>query len=250
MHGAQAPPGATARIERNDLLVIAHRGRSGVFPENTMAAFRAAIPAGADFFELDAHLSADGVPVVLHDADLRRTAGVDRRVQELSLEEIRRLDVGAWKDARFRGEPLPTLEEALGFAKDRINVMIELKSGNPGLPEKAVEIVRRLEMRRQVVVASFDEQYIRRVKELDPGLRTLGLQSGIQEWEREDEAMADILGCSTGQPITAELLRSVHKRGMLVWVWTVDDPAEMERLATLGVDGIITNYPERITGRE
>jgi len=250
MQKAPGAEAARARIERGDLLVIAHRGRSGVYPENTMAAFKAAIPAGADFFELDAHLSREGIPVVLHDAELKRTAGLDARVQELALDEIRKLDAGAWKDARFKGEHIPTLEEALAFAKDKINVMVELKSGNPGLPDKAVEIIRRLGMGKQVVVASFDEQYIRRVKELDPGLRTLGLQSNAAEWEREDDAMADILGCSTGQPITAELLRAVHRRGMQVWVWTVDDPVKMGELAALGVDGIITNYPERITGRE
>lgn len=80
-------------------------------------------------------------------------------------------------------------------------------------------------------------------------MRTLGLQSKMVEWEREDDSFADILGCAVSEEITEEMLRAVHMRGMQVWVWTVDKPEDMERLAKMGVDGIISNYPERLTGR-
>lgn len=235
-------------IDREDLLVIAHRGRSGVYPENTLVAFEAAIATGADFFELDVHLTRDGVPVVIHDADLKRTTGVEKKVQDVTYDELRGLDAGSWKDARFEGEPIPTLRESLEMARDRISVMVELKSGNPGVADKAVELVRELGMERQVIIASFDEGYVRRVKELDCNLRTMGLRSELDEWE--ELAGVDVVGSSVGNPIEAEWIQSFHRRGMQLWIWTEDDPEEMELLAGMGVDGIITDYPEYITGRE
>ena len=214
-----------------------------------MLAFQGALRTGADFYELDAHLTKDGVPVVLHDGDLKRTAGLEgKKVQDLTLAEVKELDAGSWKGSQFAGEKIPTLREALAWSKDKIDVMVELKSGNPGLAEKAVAIIQEVGMVKNVVLASFDESYIKTAKALEPSMRTLGLQSKMVEWEREDDSFADILGCAVSEEITEEMLRAVHMRGMQVWVWTVDKP-DMERLAKMGVDGIISNYPERLTGR-
>lgn len=215
-----------------------------------MLAFQGALRTGADFYELDAHLTKDGVPVVLHDGDLKRTAGLEgKKVQDLTLAEVKELDAGSWKGSQFAGEKIPTLREALAWSKDKIDVMVELKSGNPGLAEKAVAIIQEVGMVKNVVLASFDESYIKTAKALEPSMRTLGLQSKMVEWEREDDSYADILGCAVSEEITEEMLRAVHMRGMQVWVWTVDKPEDMERLAKMGVDGIISNYPERLTGR-
>lgn len=215
-----------------------------------MLAFQGALRTGADFYELDAHLTKDGVPVVLHDGDLKRTAGLEgKKVQDLTLAEVKELDAGSWKGSQFAGEKIPTLREALAWSKDKIDVMVELKSGNPGLAEKAVAIIQEVGMVKNVVLASFEEGYIKTAKALEPSMRTLGLQSKMVEWEREDDSFADILGCAVSEEITEEMLRAVHMRGMQVWVWTVDKPEDMERLAKMGVDGIISNYPERLTGR-
>ena len=215
-----------------------------------MLAFQGALRTGADFYELDAHLTKDGVPVVLHDGDLKRPAGLEgKKVQDLTLAEVKELDAGSWKGSQFAGEKIPTLREALAWSKDKIDVMVELKSGNPGLAEKAVAIIQEVGMVKNVVLASFDESYIKTAKALEPSMRTLGLQSKMVEWEREDDSFADILGCAVSEEITEEMLRAVHMRGMQVWVWTVDKPEDMERLAKMGVDGIISNYPERLTGR-
>lgn len=215
-----------------------------------MLAFQGALRTGADFYELDAHLTKDGVPVVLHDGDLKRTAGLEgKKVQDLTLAEVKELDAGSWKGSQFAGEKIPTLREALAWSKDKIDVMVELKSGNPGLAEKAVAIIQEVGMVKNVVLASFEEDYIKTAKALEPSMRTLGLQSKMVEWEREDDSFADILGCAVSEEITEEMLRAVHMRGMQVWVWTVDKPEDMERLAKMGVDGIISNYPERLTGR-
>ena len=215
-----------------------------------MLAFQGALRTGADFYELDAHLTKDGVPVVLHDGDLKRTAGLEgKKVQDLTLAEVKELDAGSWMGSLFAGERIPTLREALAWSKDKIDVMVELKGGNPGLAEKSVAIIQELGMVKNVVLASFDEDYIKTAKALEPSMRTLGLQSKMVEWEREDDSFADILGCAVSEEITEEMLRAVHMRGMQVWVWTVDKPEDMERLAKMGVDGIISNYPERLTGR-
>src|SRR5271156_4282030 len=112
---------------RRAVLNIAHRGASGTFPENTLAAFRAAIDAGADMCELDVHLTRDGVVVVIHDEEVDRTTDGKGRVAEMTLAEIKRLDAGARYDRRFTGETIPTLEEVFDLVEGRCSLNIELK---------------------------------------------------------------------------------------------------------------------------
>ncbi len=119
---AGAPPGV--------IDVIAHRGASHDAPENTMAAFRLAYDMGADWFELDCYLTSDDAVVVIHDATLERTTGVQGRVVDSDLAYLRTLDAGSWKAPDFAGEPLPTLGEALDFAKHKIGVYVEIKNMN------------------------------------------------------------------------------------------------------------------------
>lgn len=120
---AGAPEGAVG--------VIAHRGASAHAPENTLAAFAKALEMGADWFELDCHLTRDGQAAVLHDGDLKRVAGIERRVAAMTMAELKQVDAGSWFDPAFKGEPIPTLEESLDFAKGRIGVYLEVKSAAP-----------------------------------------------------------------------------------------------------------------------
>src|SRR6266850_7844739 len=125
-------------------LIIAHRGASGDAPENTMAAFRLAMDSGADMIELDLHLSKDSALVVCHDSKLNRTARIKKTIKQLTLKELKKLDVGSWFHPRFSGETIPTLEEVLKLTVNRIALNIEIKQGSslyPGIEKQLIELL-------------------------------------------------------------------------------------------------------------
>ena len=253
-----------ARVARGSrIAVIAHRGASADAPENTLAAFRRARDAGADYFELDCRLTADREIIVIHDDKVDRTTNGRGEVERMTLAALRALDAGAWKDAR--GEKLPTLDEALSVAGGSTGVYIEIKASESDaaaraaaveLAEKVVASVRarrtgRQVIERQVVVQSFSPACCAVAKRLAPDLR-VELLSGAKvdeeaKWEeacRSVEAHGlDGLNLSA-EGFTPERLAAVHAAGRTMAVWTVDDPAEMRAFARRGVDGIITNRPE------
>src|SRR5262245_4017798 len=161
--------------------VIAHRGFSGIAPENTLAAIRAALEAGADRVEVDVLVTRDGVPVLLHDADLDRTTNGRGPVAARTLADVRALDAGGWFDARFTGERVPTLAEALEFCRGRILLNLEIKSeavedreAPAGVEAAVVEAIRRARAPAEVVVSSFDPRALVRVRRLFP---ELGIQA-------------------------------------------------------------------------
>ncbi len=250
-----AAAGPVHRVE-----VIAHRGASAVAPENTLAAFRLAGEMGADWFELDCTLTADGEVVVLHDEKLDRTTNGGGPVARATFAELRTVDAGAWKDARFAGERIPTLAEALALASEETGVYIEIKAREDTeaaraagltLGAKVVALVRARGVERRVVVQSFSPQCCAAVKRLAPELR-VELLTGCKVDEEakwaEARRAADAFGLDGINPsaegFTPERLAAVHAEGRTMAVWTVDDPAEMRRLARWGVDAIITNRPD------
>jgi glycerophosphoryl diester phosphodiesterase len=242
--------------------VIAHRGASGEYPENTLASFRAAVELGAPYLELDVHLSRDGEVVVSHDDNLKRTAGHDGLIREMSLTEIRSADAGynfspAAGGFPFRGEGLqfPTLSEVLGAFPDR-RFIIELKHGGE-LARAMLEVVQRTKMGRRVLIASEYQEPIEQIRALAPGLPTnLPTQeTGLFMMSLAPEAPAYVpLGEALQIPpeyhswklVTAESVNAAHKAEIEVHVWTVDDQSEMRSLLAMGVDGILTNYPQRL----
>ena len=154
----------TAASGADSVEIIAHRGESADAPENTMAAFRLAWERGVKAIELDVHLTADGRLIVSHDADTERTAGVKKTIKESTLAMLRTLDVGRWKDARFAGEPMPTLEDALATIPDDARCFIEVKIGPESVPE-LVEAVRGSGKRpEQLPVISFNADTIAAAK--------------------------------------------------------------------------------------
>jgi glycerophosphoryl diester phosphodiesterase len=249
---------ASGRVQRVE--VIAHRGASATAPENTLAAFRLAREIGADWFELDCTLTADGEVIVIHDDKLERTTNGRGAVAGMTLADLKRLDAGAWKDARYAGEKLPTLAEALSVAGGPTGVYIELKAREDTdaarasaleLVEKVVALVRVRAMERHVVVQSFSPHCCAAVKRLAPELR-VALLSGCKKEEEakwvEARGAVEAFGLDGlnlgAEGFTPERLVAVHEDGRTMAVWTVDDPAAMRRLAEWGVDGIITNLPD------
>jgi glycerophosphoryl diester phosphodiesterase len=222
--------------------ITAHRGSSGLAPENTMAAVEQAIVDGADWVEIDVQETADGIVVVHHDSDFRKIAGSRLRIWEATYEELRSLDIGSWFAPEFSGERLPTLEDVLLASKDRIRVNIELKHYGRArrLEEAVIEVVEKTGMESQIAIMSLKRESIQRARALRPEW-TVGFLSAaaIGNLTRID---ADFLAVNSGLA-TRSLIRAAHRRGQEVHVWTINDPAAMSALIGRGVDNLITDFP-------
>lgn len=216
-----------------------------------MAAFRLAFEQSADWIELDVHQTADGHVVVLHDFTLQRTTGDRRPVKALSLKEIKKLDAGSWWDKSFRSEGVPTLNEVLEFARDRIRVQIELKRGSsfyPGIEQRLLEAVHRSGAAKRVAISSFDLSGLRSLRGIDRKI-TLGLLTRKTK-HREILADAESLGVRSihisTHRLSPILLKEAHSVGLPVYIYTVNRPAMMARYLSMGADGLFTNYPDRL----
>ncbi|HKJ00443.1 MAG TPA: glycerophosphodiester phosphodiesterase [bacterium] len=246
-------------------ILAAHRGGARLFPENTLEAFREATERyGCRFLELDARGSRDGVPVVIHDATLERTTDGSGPVHAQELAALQRLDAGygfhnAAGEAEWagRGVRIPTLEAVLRAFPQHV-LSIEIKQEEPPLEAAVVAVIRRCGMEGRVVVGSTHHAVFQRVRALAPELPTfysrrsgtlffLALWSGLSRWYRPPHNVLEIparLGAL--QLITPRVMRVARRLGLPVLPWTVNDAAEMERLLALGVDGIITDRPDRL----
>ena len=156
-------------------LLVGHRGAMAVAPENTMVALETGLAGGADILEMDVQLTADQQVVLYHDSDLSNKTGVAQKIGEVTAEFIRTLEVGSAFDARFTGEPIPFLYDVLAWAKGRIPLMVELKHGpvfEPALDKAVVRLIEDFGMEDDVVIISFDQYALQRVKQLNPNLTT------------------------------------------------------------------------------
>lgn len=249
-----------------DLQVIAHRGFSSVAPENTMAAFQAAAELGVAF-ELDVTLTADGEVVVIHDDTLGRTTNGRGAVGDVSLAEIKELDAGSWFGAEYAGEKIPTLREVLERFGGVVPIDIEIKDRKPHEPlaDAVVAEIERLGLVNEVFVTAFNPYMLVRTREKNPELRR-GMLTGTFKDENlslpEKFVLRRLLLQRKVKPryiaiedvrVNRRNVRRWQRRGYAVLVWTVNDEAEMQRMIGLGVDGIITDYPDRLLqllGRE
>lgn len=223
--------------------ITAHRGSSSGAPENTMAALEKAVEEMADRAEIDVQETADGVIVLCHDTSLKRVAGVNKKVSDLTLEQIKKLDVGSWFSSEYQGEQIPTLEEVMEYAKGKIDLNIEIKNlGNSsGLPEKVIELVEKYEMQEQCVITSTNRFYLKRVKDVNPEIRTGYIISAAYGNFYSDDFI-DLISIRSSF-VTERMIESAHEAGKAVHAWTVNGKVEMERLKQLGVDDMITDRP-------
>lgn len=233
---------------------IAHRGESHDAPENTLAAFRLAWETGVRAVELDVHLSKDDRLVVIHDADTKRTAGQKRIVKDSSYDELRDIDVGAWKHKKFTGEKLVTLEDALPLVPPGCRYFIEVKVG----PESVPALVRAIEQcgksPEQLCVISFKAKTIAETKKRLPHVKAYYLHGfkkdkTTNQWKPSiDELIAeaksinaDGLDLSYEGPLNAEMVKKVKAAGLELYLYTIDDAKVAKKFAKMGVDGITTN---------
>lgn len=222
--------------------ITAHRGDSAVAPENTLPAFESAIHNLADFAELDVQLSRDGVPVVIHDYDLKRLAGTDRQVSELTLRELKQLDVGRWFSPAYQNTRIPTLDEVIRATKGRIKLNIELKpSALPGLEAAVVEVIRAHNLESDCVVASLYYDCLQRVHALAPELKTVYV-TAVAYGNFDELDAADVISMESTF-VTPSLVDRIKSSGREVYVWTVNHESRIQLMLESGVDSVITDDP-------
>lgn len=238
-------------------LIVAHRGASHDAPENTMAAFHLAWEQGADAIEGDFYLSKDGEIVCVHDEDLKRVAGNDAKVVDLTLEELRRLDVGSWKDQRFASERIPTLQEVLATVKEGKQIFVEVKCGAEIVPTLTKVIKSSSLKDEQIAIISFNEAVVQGCIQAMPTL-TVNWLTGFKQdkltksWSPSHEDLlaglkrtkASGLGCKAERVMVDEaLVKALRAAKVGFHCWTVDDVGMAKYLLGLGVDSITTNRP-------
>lgn len=223
--------------------VTSHRGFSHDVPENTMPAIVKAIEEQADYIEVDVRVTKDGELVLLHDNNLNRTTGVNKRIWNITYEEIAELDAGSWLGAEFGGIKIPTLREIFELSKGKVMLNLDLKyrSEDEGLAEKVVTLMEEYGMEWQCVVTSTSLKCLEQIKELNSDIRTgyitYQIYSGLYENNSVDFFSMKYNLVSKG------VVRQVHKNGKEIHVWTVNSKTELERLERIGVDNIITDNP-------
>lgn len=265
--------------------VIAHRGASGHAPESTMAAYELAHEWGVDYLELDVQITADGELVAFHDDAIDRTSDGEGKINDYTLEELRALDLGTWfneanvdkADAAFEGAQILTLDELFERFGNDTRYYIETKSPhlNPGLEEALVEALEAHNMieHGRVLVQSFEQQSLLKVRELNESVPLIQLvwyhtdeedNTQLKEWtdvtpgpaqitDEDFQAVAEYaVGIGTNvtyqgeDVIDADFIRQAQANGLPVHVYTINEPDDMQRLIDWGVNGLFTDYPDRL----
>lgn len=242
-----------------EVKIIAHRGANAEAPQNTLPAFRKAIEYGADGFETDVHLTKDGVPVICHNYTVDDTSSGKGKISSFTLQELKELDFGSYFSPEFAGTGIPTLDEFLELtAASDIEIMnIELKSPREketDIVKKTLKAVKAHNLFDRLIISSFDKQLLKEAKEIDGKCRTGFLYSPNH---RDSIGMglfpvqiAKSINVDALHPlyyyVSEKLVRKAHQAGMKVNVWTVNKEKTVKKMVEYGVDGIITDIPDKV----
>lgn len=224
--------------------VMAHRGLSADAPENTLYAFSDAILVGADFIELDVQQTRDGVLVVMHDSNLKRTTGVNKDIWDVDYADIQNLDAGSWFDPAYANARIPTLEETLQFVDKRAKLNIEIKPtkhGSDTLEQDVAELITRYQYTDACYVTSFSYGSLKKVKEANPEIRT-GYLMSVAYGQFYSLKYADAFSLNKVF-VTSQVVNAAHQQGKQIFAWTVNGISEVRSLCNLHVDSIITDDP-------
>lgn len=224
--------------------VMAHRGLSADAPENTLYAFSDAISVGADFIELDVQQTRDGVLVVMHDSNLKRTTGVNKNIWDVDYADIQNLDAGSWFDPAYANARIPTLEETLQFVDKRARLNIEIKPtkhGSDTLEQDVAELITRYQYTDACYVTSFSYGSLKKVKEVNPEIRT-GYLMSVAYGQFYSLKYADAFSLNKVF-VTSQVVNAAHQQGKQIFAWTVNSMSEVRSLCNLHVDSIITDDP-------
>jgi len=229
--------------------IIAHRGFSGIAPENTLIAFQKAIDCKADYFELDVHKTKNDSIVVIHNSSVDKTSsnGFKGEIAELNYSDLRDVKIG-YSDKfgdKYENEKIPTLREALALAKGKIKVCIEIKVF--GTEKEVLKIVNDHGVKEDVIIFSFKYPVLAKIRQLDTDIPILWLINKADNMTLENAKIieSNAIGVGPETKVTKESLNLAHENNIEVWKWTVNKEDEMQRLIDLGLDGIITDFPDK-----
>ncbi len=246
-------------------LVFAHRGGGGLYPENTLGAFEYSAKMGVDALELDVHSTADGTLVVMHDGSVDRTTNGRGKVSDLTLADLKKLDAGylftddngATFPFRGKGITIPTLQEI--FEKlPRMTFNIEPKQATPSITEPLCQMIRQYKMTEKVIVGSFRQTAIDEFRAACPEVATSASPAEVSEflamyktgiaasYTPPFQALQVPVNAGFLNVVSKDFIAAAHRQNLQVHVWTINDPDEMRRLIDFGVDGIMTDYPDRL----
>lgn len=228
------------------ITVTGHRGAAGYAPENTLASIKMALEMKADRIEIDVQQTADEVVILMHDKTINRTTNLKGKVKKLTYKQLQEADAGSKFSSTFKGEKIPTLEEAMQLIAGKAYFVIEIKAGNeyyPKIEQHVVELIQKYKAHNWCIVHSFNDAALAEVHRLDKDivLHKLFIRNSgknLTKWEYATEFSIYEKFAS------ARFIENVHKIGKKVNVWTVNDTAKMQELMGMKVDGIITNYPD------
>jgi glycerophosphoryl diester phosphodiesterase len=234
----------------NRPLIIAHRGFSGIAPENTLPAFKYAAALGVDLIELDIHQTKDGIIVCHHDEDVSKLTGRTEFIKDLTLDEIQTIDAGAWFDDKFKGEKIPTLTQVLELG---IPLLIEIKKGEdfyPGIIQNLMNLLQNYPHSEKCILQSFDASVLESVSSISDKYKLQKLVSSeiplfsAFDFNGNDKNYDGIN--PDFSTITKEFLNHIHQIGKTSFTYTVNESEDMLRLISLGIDGIITDFPDKL----
>lgn len=241
-------------------LVIAHRGGAGLWPENTLFALQEAAKLGVDLSEIDIHMTRDGVLVAIHDESVERTTNAKGLVQDFTLAELKKLDAGYhWTNDegrtfpfRNQGIKIPSLNEIFAAFPKQV-ISIEIKQNDPPIVAALRELINHHQKTKQVLVSAFNARTMKVMRRLCPKLATAATQAEIDRFSRLSKIFLTrpFLLSATALEIpfdivTAHFVKAAHRKHKRVDVWTVNEIEDMERFLALGVDGILTDFPDRL----
>jgi glycerophosphoryl diester phosphodiesterase len=230
--------------------IMAHRGASGYAPENTLEAFKLAYEQQADCIELDVHVCKSGELVVCHDDTVDRTTDGSGFIKDLTLDELKSLDASAKFNSGYKDCKIPTLKEVFEWISPlNLELNIELKNAPilyENLEEKLVSMIHNYNLEQRVILSSFNHYGLAKCKSLDPNIKTgLLYMAGLYEpWNYCTAAHANAIH-PMFLGVLPEMITECKSKGIAINAWTVNDEPSMQKLISLNVDGLITNYPDK-----
>lgn len=230
-------------VQGKNVKIIGHRGSSKRAPENTISSILCAAEDRADYAELDVQETKDGVVILMHDKDLKRVAKVDKNTSEVLYKDVEKIDLGSIYSIKFKGEKIPTLDEVIKASSGKIKLDIEIKNykDDTELVKKVVQIIKDNNFENECLVCSFDYSALVKVKKLNPRIRT-GYITYLSKTDNLNLQYADYYSIYYPK-VNKEIVEKLHRNNKKVHVWTVDNIEDAKRLIQIGVDDIITDYP-------
>lgn len=253
---------AIAQDQSAGPLIVGHRGAAHDAPENTLASFKLALEQGADGIESDFYLTADGQVISLHDATFKRTGGLDKKPSELTLAQIRELDVGSWKDPQYAGEKAPLLSEILAMLPKGKLFMMEIKCGPEIIPAFKKVVEASGVASEQLRIICFKSEVIAECKKQMPGIKAYWLTSfkAPKDDPTKHPTLPEVLKTlkkihadgldanADTEVITPDFVKAIKAEGYEFHVWTIDDPALAKQMIEAGAQSITTNRPGYLRG--